>query len=98
LTLQTKEEYEALHAARRRQKTPEFKEAYKARAGIESVQEQGQRRCGLQQARYLGLAKTRLQHILSACALNLIRVGEWLSGTPHAKTRVSRFVRLAPAG
>jgi transposase len=98
LTLQTKEAYEALHAARRRQQTPEFKEAYKARAGIESAHEQGQRRCGLQQARYIGLAKTHLQHILCACALNLLRVGEWLAGTLRAKTRVSRFARLAPVG
>src|SRR5689334_2213734 len=88
--------YEALHAARRGRKTPEFTESYKARAGVESVHEQGNRRCGLQQARYIGLAKTRLQRILSACALNLIRVGEWQAGTPHAKTRISRFARLAP--
>lgn len=97
LTLQTKEEYEALHAARRRQKTPEFKEAYKARAGIESAHEQGNRRCGLRQARYIGLAKTHLQHVLTAAALNLIRVGEWLFGSPRAKTRLSRFAQLAPA-
>jgi transposase len=97
LTLQTQAEYEALHAARRRQKTPEFKEAYQARSGIESTHEQGIRRCGLREARYLGLAKTRLQHILTAAALNLVRVNEWLFGAPRAKTSVSRFAQLAPA-
>ena len=97
LMLQTREEYEALHAARRRQKTPEFKEAYKARSGIESTHEQGIRRCGLRQARYIGQAKTHLQHILTATALNLVRVGEWLFGSPRAKTRISRFAQLAPA-
>ena len=97
LMLQTQEEYEALHAARRRQKTPEFKAAYKARSGIESTHEQGIRRCGLRHARYIGLAKTRLQHILTAAALNLVRVNEWLFGAPRAKTRISRFAQLAPA-
>ena len=53
LMLQTREEYEALHAARRRQKTPEFKEAYKARSGIESTHEQGIRR------RAMGFGRTR---------------------------------------
>lgn len=37
LMLQTREEYEALHAARRRQQTPEFKAAYAARSGIEGT-------------------------------------------------------------
>ncbi len=98
LLLQTREEYEALQAARRRQKTPEFKEAYKVRSGVESTHEQGIRRCGLREARYIGLAKTRLQHILTAAALNLVRVNEWLFGAPRAKTRVSRFAQLAPTG
>lgn len=95
MTLQTKEEYEALHATRKRREMPEFKEAYKARAGIESAHEQGNRRCGLKQERYIGLAKTHLHLILLVCALNLIRVGTWLSGTPRARTRVSCFARLA---
>jgi transposase len=37
-----------------------------------------------------------LQHILIAAALNLIRLGAWLSGVPHAQTRQSRFMDLKP--
>ena len=97
LLLQTREEYEALHTARKRQQTPAFKAAYKARSGIESTHAQGLRRCGLRQARYVGLAKTHLQHVFTAAALNLVRVVSWLAGTPRAPTRVSRFAQLAPA-
>ena len=97
LTLQTREEYEALHSARRRQQTPEFKAAYAARSGIEGTHSQGLRRCGLRHARYIGLAKTRLQHVLTACALNLVRAVEWLT-VPHPdKRRPSRFAALKPA-
>jgi transposase len=97
LMLQTREEYEALHAARQRQQTEEFQAAYPARAGIESTHEQAIRRCGLRHCRYLGLAKTRLQHVLTACALNWLRVSEWLLEKPRGQTRVSRFAQLAPA-
>ncbi len=37
---------------------------------------QGVRRCDLRQARYLGIVKTHLQQILTAVALNLIRIAE----------------------
>jgi hypothetical protein len=57
----------------------------------------GVRRCGLRQARYIGLAKTRLQHILIAVALNVVRIGEWLLGLTRARTRVSPFARLTAA-
>jgi len=47
--------------------------------------------------RYIGLAKVRLQHLLTAVALNVVRMVAWLHGIPHAKTRISRFAALAPA-
>ncbi len=40
----------------------------------------------LRQARYIGLAKTDLQHVLTAAAPNLVRLGAWLAGTPHARS------------
>ena len=48
----------------------------------------------LRRARYIGLAKVHLQHVLTAAALNLVRVAAWLAGTPLARTRQSAFVRL----
>jgi transposase len=84
--------YDALQKARMRQETGSFKKAYAQRAGIEGTISQGVRRCRLRRARYVGRAKTALQHIFTATALNFVRVGEWLAGTPLGKTRRSAFL------
>jgi len=89
--------YEALHDARQRQHTPEFRARYHARAGIEGTFSQGVSIGDLRRTRYRGLAKTRLLHLLIATALNLHRVAAWLAERPRAQTRVSAFARLAPA-
>jgi transposase len=94
LVLQPRLEHEALQTARRHQQTEVFKVQYAARAGVEGTHEQAVRRSGLRRARYIGLDKTRLQHVATAAALNLIRIGEWCAGTPLAKTRCSRFAAL----
>src|SRR3954468_12214997 len=60
--LQAREHYEALHAVRHRQTTPEFRARYAPRAGIEATHEQAVRRCGLRHAPYPGLPKTPLHH------------------------------------
>lgn len=96
LTLQPQAKYDVLRQRRQAQETSEFKESYQQRAGVEGALSQGVRRSGLRQFRYIGLAKTHLQHILTAVALNLIRLDAWLSGVPVAKTRISRFVELKP--
>ncbi|MBV8055973.1 MAG: transposase [Deltaproteobacteria bacterium] len=49
--------HETLRAARKRQKTKEFRSQYAARAGIEATHEQAIRRCGLRQCRHIGQAK-----------------------------------------
>jgi transposase len=95
--LQAREPYEALQEARKRQTSEEFRQQYAPRAGIESTHAQGIRRCGLRQARYVGLAKTHFQHLATAAALNFVRLGEWLTGTPRAKTRGSPFAALKAA-
>ncbi len=94
LTVRTEAAHTALQSARRQQATPGFWELYKARAGVEGTLSQGIRRCDLRQASYLGEAKTRLQHLLIATALNVIRVVAWYLDTPLAPTRQSRFARL----
>ena len=86
-----------MQAGRQRQNTDEFKEAYKIRAGSESVISLGVRTFGLRRSRYVGLAKTRLQHTQSAIAMNLTRSVTWLAGIPRRKTYIPRFARLAPA-
>jgi transposase len=92
--LQSREHYEALQGARRWQTTEAFRQRYAARAGIEGTHEQAVRRSGLRRSRYIGLAKTRLQHVATAAALNFIRLSEWSAGTPLARTRCSRFAAL----
>ncbi len=95
LTVRPLERYQALQEARRRQATPEFKTQYNQRAGIEGTISQGVRACGLRQARYRGHAKVHLQQVLTATALNLSRVYDWLIGQSPAQTRKAAFVRLA---
>ena len=92
--LQAREHHEALRDARRHQATEAFRQDYAARAGIEATHAQAISRCGLRRCRYIGLAKTTLQHVLTAAAVNLVRIAEWFAGTPIAETRCSRFAAL----
>lgn len=89
--------YEALQAARARQQTAAFKARYAQRAGIEGTLSQGVRAFDLRRTRYVGHARTHLQHILIAVALNLVRLVAWFSGTPRVTTRPSPLARLFPA-
>jgi len=97
LTVRADAAYHALQEARARARTPAYAAGYAHRAGIEGTLSRGVRRCGLRQARYLGIAKTRHQHFLIAASLNMIRIGEWLLDRPRARTRVSAFARLMAA-
>jgi hypothetical protein len=97
LKLQPRAEYEALKAARGRLATKEGRRCYARRAGIEGTISQGVRAFGLRRSRYRGLAKTHLQHVASAAAVNLERLAAWFRAAPRAATRTSRFAGLATA-
>jgi transposase len=97
VTVRRKEQYQALKAARERETTPEFKKEYAKRAGIEGTISQGVRAFGLRRSRYSGHARTHLQHVLTAAAINFVRVDRWLCDVPRAKTRRSAFVTLMKA-
>jgi transposase len=97
LTLRPQAEHQALQQARQREQQPGFWQEYGTRAGIEGTQSQAVRRCGLRRSRYLGRAKTHLQHLATAAALNLVRMADWLLAKSPARTRRSAFSRLAPA-
>lgn len=97
LRLRPREQHEALQTARRRQLTEAFKQLYAVRAGIEGALSQGVRAFGLRAARYRGQAKTYLQHLLVAVAMNIVRVAAWAEGIPRAQTRQSSFARLVAA-
>jgi transposase len=97
LTLKPQVEYEALSAARARQQTAQFKTQYKKRAGVEGTISQGTRTFNLRRSRYIGLAKTHLQHTLIAAAINLSRAFAWVEHVPRAITRKSSFAALGCA-
>ena len=95
LALLPRHEQEALATARAREDTAEGKRLYAQRQGIESTLSQAVRAFGLRQTRYRGLAKTGLQHVATAAAINLDRMAAWFGGRPIAPTRTSRFAALA---
>jgi transposase len=94
LTLLPRDQYLALEQAPQRQADDHFAQQYAQPAGIEGTLSQAVRAFELRRARYIGQAKTHLQHLATAAALNLVRVGMWLIGQPQAQTRHSSFVRL----
>jgi transposase len=96
LKLHPQAQYQALQAARAWYASREGKEQYQRRAGVEGTLSQGVRAFGLRRTRYRGLAKTHLQHVATAAAINMDRLVAWLDESPRAKTRASRFAALAP--
>jgi transposase len=96
LTLRHQADHETLQVIRQQQQTEAWQTRYHRRAGIEGTLSQGVRAFELRRTRYCGLAKTRLQHVATAAAMNLMRLDAWLRGNPHAGTRTSHFAALAP--
>src|SRR5437660_1473188 len=97
LRLPPQEQYEALAAAQTWSASEEGQQLYKRRAGVEGTLSQGVRAFGLRRTRYWGLAKTHVQHVAIAAAINIDRIVAWLDDRPRALTRLSRFAALAPA-
>ena len=94
LTIMRQDHFEALQTARAYQQTDDFRQQYAKRAGVEGTIGQAVNAYEMRQARYIGLAKTRLQHIATAVAINLQRIWAWLTDTPVAKTKISAFAAL----
>jgi transposase len=95
LGFRPKAEYEVLQRVRQQQQTPAWQKRYNQRAGVEGTLSQGIHCFGLRRTRYIGLAKTHLQHVLISIAMNITRITSWLMGIPHARTRISHFAALA---
>jgi transposase len=97
ISLRPQVEYEVLQAARDRQQTDQFKTKYKKRAGIEGTISQGVRAFDLRCSRFLGLAKTHLQHLATAAAINLTRTVQWwLADESRVPFYRSPFAKLKP--
>jgi transposase len=93
LYLRPREIHQTLTAARTAEDTTSFQAGYARRAGIEGTIHQATSH-GARRARYRGLPKTRLDHAYMACALNLIRLHAYWTGTPLDRQRTSHLARL----
>jgi hypothetical protein len=64
-----------------------FKTQYALGARVESSLSEGSRRFDLRRSRYFGLARTHLQQLLTATAMNVVRVIAWLRGETLGERR-----------
>ncbi|MEU0820367.1 IS1182 family transposase [Streptomyces mirabilis] len=94
LTLRPRALHELIHANHTAQRDQAWQAKYALRAGVEGTIRQAIAVTGSRRARYRGLAKTRLEHVYSAVALNLIRLDAWWNGQPLDHTRTSHLARL----
>ena len=70
-----KDQYEALHAARSREGSEEYRSDSNAASrdrGHDLPRRSGA--CGLRRSRYIGEAKVHLQHVATAAAINVTRI------------------------
>ncbi|WP_084195239.1 transposase [Streptosporangium amethystogenes] len=75
--------YDIQRANRADQTDPRWRRRYNLCAGVESTISEAVRAHGLRRCRYIGLAKTRLQHVLIACAMNAARIADWTERDNH---------------
>jgi hypothetical protein len=94
LSLRPRTVHETIAQARAGQASQQWKDRYKIRAGVEGTMRQATHVTGIRHARYLGLAKTRLEHNIAAAALNMIRLDAWWTGRPLDRTRTTHLQRL----
>jgi hypothetical protein len=94
VTFLPRRQQQAQQRIRAEQATAAWRQRYVLRCRVESLISQASRRSDLHQARYRGLAKTHLQHVLTALALNLVRVDAWLTGAATTGSWTSQLARL----
>jgi Transposase DDE domain len=93
LTLHPRQQHHALQTARADQTTPAWHQRYTIRAGIESTIHQAIT-TSARRTRYHGLPKTHLAHILTATALNLVRLNTWWTHPTPTTRKPTHLTRL----
>ena len=93
LTVPPREVLQIQQANRAAQHDKAWQSRYAVRAGVEGTINQAID-LGIRRARYRGLDKTRLQHVLTACGINLIRLDAYWNGHMLDRTRTSHIGRL----
>jgi transposase len=96
LTVPPREVHQLQTIARAEQQTNDWQARYAVRAGVEGTINQAVD-LGIRRARYRGIDKTRLQHVLVGCAINLIRLDAYWNGHMLDRTRTSHLGRLEHA-
>jgi hypothetical protein len=94
LTVHPQPLWEALQRAHLAQTTSRWRTIYNQRAAIEATISQAVRDCGLRHARYRGLPKVHLEHVLTGIAINILRLGDWFDPRPTTKRRPTRIHQL----
>ncbi|WP_412104410.1 IS1182 family transposase [Streptomyces europaeiscabiei] len=94
LTVRPQDQDAVLERVRAEQETKEWKAVYAIRSGVEGTIHQAVTATGARRTRYAGLRKTALAHVLTATAINLIRIDAWWTGQPLAPTRTSHLAAL----
>jgi transposase len=92
--LQPQAQMEALQRQRAEQQTREFRQRYALRSGVEATISQAVRRLPLRQSRYRGMPKVQLQEVVTATALNCLRLYAYVNGVPRGITWISHLARL----
>lgn len=81
---------------RREQETAEWKKRYAIRAGCEATVSETVHAHGLRRCRYKGLAKTHVQHVLTAAGTNIVRLFAYDPPDQHPRPtrRISHLQQL----
>jgi transposase len=95
LSFHEEDVFKIVQQRKRDQHTEQWRKRYGKRAGVEGTVSQCVFALGMRRSRYRGLAKTHLQFVLTAAAMNLTRVLNWHNEKPRSQTRFTRFGRLA---
>jgi hypothetical protein len=96
ITIRPEAQHEALRLGRAREHTASFMAEYARRAGVEGTIAQGVRSSRLRRTPYFRQAKTHTGHLITAAAMNLVRLLRWLADEPKAQTQRSTLAQLHP--
>jgi transposase len=97
LHLRPQADHDAFQARRTREQTPECRQQSALRAGMEATLSQAVRGMGIRRSCSDGLARTPVQHVVTAVAITLMCIDAVLSHHPRGTPRCSQFAQLASA-
>ncbi|MEU9891475.1 transposase [Sphaerisporangium sp. NPDC051011] len=92
VTLLPRPQQEIQTRVRAEQQTQQWRARYAIRAGCEATVSETVHAHGLRHCRYLGLAMTHVQHVLTVAGTNIIRLSQY--DTPRSKRPATPFQRL----